>query len=136
VVALLGDGGALMSALELAVAVREGLALTAVVFNDGYLNQIRLQQLADSGTSHGVTLPQLDFEALAAAVGARYLLADEPLECLAHCVRQRAVTLVEVPVSDGGALLAAAARNRVRRLAAGALGPRWGSRVRGWLGRS
>jgi len=136
VVALLGDGGALMSALELAVAVRECLALTAVVFNDGYLNQIRLQQLADSGRSYGVTLPRLDFEALAAAVGARYALADEQLECLGRCVRERAVTLIEVPVSDGSAVLAAAAKSRVRRLAGGALGPRWRSRLRGWLGRA
>jgi acetolactate synthase-1/2/3 large subunit len=135
VVALIGDGGSLMSALELAVAVREGLALTAVVFNDGYLNQIRLQQLADSGRGHGVTLPQLDFAALAQAVGARYVLADGNLGCLAGCAHERAVTLIEVPVSDGSAVRAAAAKQRVRRLAAAALGPRWRSTVRGWLGR-
>jgi acetolactate synthase I/II/III large subunit len=135
VVALLGDGGALMSALELAIAVRERVALTAIVFNDGYLNQIRLQQLADSGRSHGVTLPQVDFAALAAAVGADYLLADTGLECLGQ-VGERRVTLIEVPVSDGSALVSAAARNRVRRLAAEALGPRWRRRVRGWLGRA
>src|SRR6185437_11466016 len=54
VVALVGDGGALMSGLELAVAVREKLSLTVVVFNDGYLNQIRMQQLQDCGRGHGV----------------------------------------------------------------------------------
>jgi acetolactate synthase-1/2/3 large subunit len=38
VVSLVGDGGALLSGLELALAVRERLALTVIVFNDGYLN--------------------------------------------------------------------------------------------------
>ena len=42
VVAVVGDGGMLMSGLELATAVREGIDLTVIVFNDGYLNQIRL----------------------------------------------------------------------------------------------
>src|SRR5262249_36853940 len=73
VLALLGDGGILMSGLELAVAVRERLALTVIVFNDGYLNQIRMQQLRDSGQQHGVALPDIDFAALAMAVGARYV---------------------------------------------------------------
>jgi thiamine pyrophosphate-dependent acetolactate synthase large subunit-like protein len=54
-----------MSGLELAVAVREKLALTVIVFNDGYLNQIRMQQLQSSGQGHGVALPVIDFRALA-----------------------------------------------------------------------
>ena len=64
VVALMGDGGMLMSGLELATAVREQIDLTVIVFNDGYLNQIRMQQLGDAGRDHGVTLPVIDFQAL------------------------------------------------------------------------
>ena len=57
----MGDGGMLMSGLELATAVREKIDLTVIVFNDGYLNQIRMQQLSDAGRDHGVTLPAIDF---------------------------------------------------------------------------
>ena len=81
VVALVGDGGALMNGLELAIAVRERIALTVIVFNDGYLNQIRMQQLQHSGRDYGVTLPLLDFKALAAAVGARYVAGDLVAPC-------------------------------------------------------
>jgi acetolactate synthase I/II/III large subunit len=114
VVALLGDGGALMSGLELAVAVREQLPLVAVVFSDGYLNQIRLQQLQDHGRAHGVALPTVDFAALAAAVGAHYELSDARLECLPQALASPRVTLIEVPVSDSAALQSAARRSRAK----------------------
>ena len=114
VVALLGDGGALMSGLELAVAVREQLPLVALVFSDGYLNQIRLQQLQDHGRAHGVALPAVDFAALAAAVGARYELSDAQLECLPQALASPRVTLIEVPVSDSAALQSAARRSRAK----------------------
>ena len=114
VVALLGDGGALMSGLELAVAVRERLPLVALVFSDGYLNQIRLQQLQDHGRAHGVALPAVDFAALAAAVGARYERSDARLECLPQALASPRVTLIEVPVSDSAALQSAARRSRAK----------------------
>jgi acetolactate synthase-1/2/3 large subunit len=135
VVALIGDGGALMSGLELAVAVREQLALTVIVFNDGYLNQIRLQQLGDRGRTHGVTLPEIDFRALAQTVGAHYVAADASLGGVREYARSSGVTLMEVAVSDGAALSGAALMRRAKALAGGALGPTWGARVRAWLRR-
>jgi acetolactate synthase I/II/III large subunit len=114
VLALLGDGGMLMSGLELATAVREQLPLVALVFNDGYLNQIRLQQLQDHGRSYGVTLPELDFAALAAAVGAHYELSDSSLQCLPRALATAGVTLIEVAVHDTSALARAARRSRVK----------------------
>jgi acetolactate synthase-1/2/3 large subunit len=103
VVALVGDGGVLMSGLELAVAVRERLPLTVIVFNDRYLNQIRMQQLLDSGQEHGVALPAVDFKCLAAATGADYLLAGNSAidECIGRAARGTGVTLIDVPVRDG-----------------------------------
>lgn len=121
VVALLGDGGALMSGLELAVAVREQLPLVALVFSDGYLNQIRLQQLQDHGRAHGVALPAVDFAALAAAVGAHYELSDARLECLPQALAAPRVTLIEVPVTDGAALERAVRRSRAKALVRRAL---------------
>ena len=56
--------------------MREKIDLTVIVFNDGYLNQIRMQQLSDTGREYGVTLPAIDFQALAAAVGAEHVLCE------------------------------------------------------------
>jgi acetolactate synthase-1/2/3 large subunit len=135
VLALVGDGGVLMSGLELAVAVRERLALTVIVFNDGYLNQIRMQQLRSSGQGHGVALPVIDFRALAAAVGAHYAAGDSALpECIGPATRGTGVTLIEVSVRDSVSVLAAAARGRAKAVVRSALGSRW-EVLRRWLRR-
>jgi acetolactate synthase-1/2/3 large subunit len=125
VVALLGDGGMFMSGLELATAVREKIDLTVIVFNDGYLNQIRMQQLNDAGRDHGVTLPDLDFQALAAAVGAQFLSCEGgDISALAHAGRGPGVTLIEVPVRDSRAIDRAATRSRVKTYMRRAVGKR------------
>lgn len=131
VVALVGDGGMFMSALELATAVREKIDLTAIVFNDGYLNQIRMQQLGDAGRDYGVTLPALDFQALAVAVGADYLSCEaNNLTALAHAGRRPGVTLIEVPVHDSRAITRVATRNRMKSSVRRALGARAGGLLR------
>jgi acetolactate synthase I/II/III large subunit len=135
VVALVGDGGALMSGLELAVAVRERLPLTVIVFNDGYLNQIRMQQLLDSGRGHGVALPVLDFEGLADATGVDYVAGNSAIdESIGRAARGTGVTLIDVPVRDGVSVLAAAAQHRAKAVVRSALGTRWHT-LRRWLRR-
>ncbi len=62
VVALLGDGGFAMSALELLTAVRERIPLTAIVFNDGRYGLIHRQQVAAYGQPHGTELRNPDIE--------------------------------------------------------------------------
>jgi acetolactate synthase-1/2/3 large subunit len=76
IVAIIGDGGFLMSGLELMTAQREGLSLTVIVFNDGQLNQIRFQQLSEYGRSHAVRLANPDYETLAASLGLEYIRFD------------------------------------------------------------
>jgi acetolactate synthase-1/2/3 large subunit len=133
VVALVGDGGALMSGLELAIAVRERLPLTVIVFNDGYLNQIRMQQLVDSGREHGVTLPAISFKGLADATGADYIAGSSPIEeCIDKAARGTGVTLIDVPVTDGVSVLSAAARGRGKAALKSALGARLDT-LRRWL---
>jgi acetolactate synthase-1/2/3 large subunit len=135
VVALVGDGGALMSGLELAVAVRERLPLTVIVFNDGYLNQIRMQQLLDSGQEHGVALPALDFKGLADATGADYVAGTSAIDkCIARAARGTGVTLIDVPVRDGVSVFVAAAKGRAKAVVRNALGTRWDT-LRRWLRR-
>jgi acetolactate synthase-1/2/3 large subunit len=102
VVALVGDGGFAMSGLELATAVREGLDLGVVVFNDGYLGQIRMQQIRDFGRASGTGVAGLDYAAFAESVGARYASLDGELG-VAAAVRTAlsgGVWLLEVTVGE------------------------------------
>jgi acetolactate synthase I/II/III large subunit len=101
VVALLGDGGLAISGLELLTAAREGLALTVVVFNDGYLNLIRLQQLLRFGRTHGVEAASMNLRALAETVGATYVeVTGDAEEALAASIAADELRLVEVIVQD------------------------------------
>ena len=76
VVAVVGDGGFLMSGFSLAAAVRERVPLTVLVFSDGSLGQIRDQLLTNYGHDFATSLGGLDFGAMAEAMGARYALLD------------------------------------------------------------
>lgn len=102
VVAVIGDGGFSMTGLELLTAVRENIPLTVIVFNDGYLGRIRLEQLATYGRTSSVELQNPDFEAFALAVGARYALVEgEPETLIRECVERPGVTLVELRLGEG-----------------------------------
>ncbi|HEY2162460.1 MAG TPA: thiamine pyrophosphate-dependent enzyme, partial [Gemmatimonadaceae bacterium] len=68
-----------MTGLELLTAAREKLPVVVVVFNDGQLNLIRLQQLKEFGRASGVELLVPDFEQFAQAVGAHYRAATDDL---------------------------------------------------------
>jgi acetolactate synthase-1/2/3 large subunit len=131
VIALLGDGGFRMSALELACAVDLGLELTAVVFNDGAYGLIRRNQLAAGGKDHGTRLAPVDLEAVAAACGAHYVRSGPDSRAALDAARELGgVVLIEVPLRESAALLVVQAKGRVRRL----LGPRLRRRIRSLLG--
>jgi acetolactate synthase-1/2/3 large subunit len=129
VVAVLGDGGFAMSGMELLTAVREKIPLTVIVFNDGRLNLIRLQQFSSFGRSESVELLNPEFGAFAAAVGARYALVEGNAEqVLRSAVESADVTLVEVRVGDSPAIHLMRAKGLTRETARRALGPgfvRW-----------
>ena len=117
-VALLGDGGMAISGLELLTASRGAIPLTVIVFNDGRLNLIRLQQLVRFGREHGTTLAPPGLEALAAATGARYVrVAGDPFELLAESIGSGELRLLEVEVEDSLLFRGAAAMGTVRRAA-------------------
>ena len=102
IIAIVGDGGFLMSGLELMTAQREGLPMVVIVFNDGHLNQIRFQQLSEHGRSHAVHLANPDYHTLAASFGLPYVRFDaNPLSRTKKllCGRQRPL-LMEVAVGD------------------------------------
>ena len=120
VVAVVGDGGMLMSGLELVTAVRERVRLTVVVFNDGAYRLIRNPQLAAYGESHGTDIEGPDLEALAAATGADYRMAgSDGIEAAIadHGNQEATVRLVEVPLVDSAGLKAVRRRGRLRATA-------------------
>lgn len=115
VVALVGDGGFAMTGLDLLSAVREQLRLVVIVFVDGALGQIRMQQLADYGVSYAVDLLNPDFERLASALGTRYeLMGDDVEGVIRSALDNEGVTLIEVSVGDTMLIRRAAATARVR----------------------
>jgi acetolactate synthase-1/2/3 large subunit len=132
VVALVGDGGFLMSGFELLTAVKETIPLVVIVFNDGKLNLIRLQQLREYGREHGVALPHLDFEQFAQAAGVSYFLVDgDPARTIHDALDAGGPALVEVRVGDS----AAVTRTRVKGLARETVRDALGPSLVGWLKR-
>jgi len=102
VIAIVGDGGFLMSGMELMTAQREGLRMVVIVFNDGQLNQIRFQQLSEYGRSHAVRLVNPDYQTLATSFGIPYVRFDaNPLNRTKEllCDMQRPL-FIEVAVGD------------------------------------
>jgi len=133
VIAVIGDGCFAMTGMELLTAVREKIPLTVVVFNDGRLNLIRLQQFASSGRSESVDILNPDFGAFAAAVGAQYACVDgNAMEVLRNAINSARVTLVEVKVGDSPAIHLMRAKGLVRETARAALGPGIVRRIKGW----
>lgn len=113
VVALIGDGGLAMSGMEILVAVRERIPITVIVFNDGALGQIRLQQLSSFGRTHATTLLNPDLPLFAEALGAAYVhLESDGERTLREVLNSDRVTLVEVNVVDSNGMF----RERVKGL--------------------
>jgi acetolactate synthase-1/2/3 large subunit len=99
---VVGDGGMLMSAMELLTAARENLDLTVIVFNDGGYGQIRRQQIADYGRGHGVDIPSPDFALLAQSLNIAYLRLSGDVEAMLRtCLRTKGVKLLEVALNLG-----------------------------------
>ena len=104
VVALAGDGGFMYAVQELATAVRFGLNLVVVVFNNNaYENVRRDQRNKFSGHVIGSELTNPDFVRLAESFGAagyRCHTAAELGAALRDAFRQSAPALIEMPVGE------------------------------------
>ena len=104
VVAVIGDGGFLMSGQEIETAVRLELDLSVVIFNDGGLGMIRLKEEMLGNNVHGVNFGTPEIVAYAAAFGAagtRVSSADELQQVLANANEVGGVHVIDVPVDYG-----------------------------------
>jgi acetolactate synthase-1/2/3 large subunit len=121
VVACIGDGALILSMGELLTAVREGVDLVVVVFNDASYGLIRRQQLLNFGRSAGTTLHNPDYSALAAAVGCSYFAVEGDLGATMKAVALASgLRLVEVRLADVPSLarrgLKSVIRERARQM--------------------
>ena len=98
VVALAGDGAFLMTGLELLTAAHLGVAVAVFVLNDGELAQIAQFQDVALNRKTASELPDLDFEALARAVGVEFLRLGRDADIAAVLDRTAALTAAGRPV--------------------------------------
>jgi acetolactate synthase I/II/III large subunit len=101
VVSISGDGGFLFNAQELSTAVRFGINVVAVVFNDGSYGNVARDLDESWGGQYGAELANPDFMKLADAYGVLGLRAKEPTEVgrlVRDAIERDRPALVEVPV--------------------------------------
>ena len=102
VVVISGDGGFLFNSQELATAVKYGIGVVAVVFNDGaFGNVLRDQANQFDGRTIGAELHNPDFVRLAEAYGARGVRAKDPDDlgsAIEEALAAGAPTVIDVPV--------------------------------------
>ncbi len=101
VVAVVGDGGLMMSVQELETAKRLGLDLTVLVVRDDGYGMIRWKQVEMALPDHAMTFGNPDFVRLAEAFGAeghRLERASDLGPLLARTLRTPGIHLVDVPI--------------------------------------
>jgi acetolactate synthase I/II/III large subunit len=101
VVSVSGDGGFLYNAQELATAVRYGINVVAVVFNDNAYGNVARDLDEAWGGEHGALLHNPDFMKFAEAFGVHGMRAKDPLEVgrlVSQAVDLDRPALIEVPV--------------------------------------
>lgn len=105
VLSVSGDGGFMFTVQEMATAVQHGIAVVAVVFNDGAYGNVRTFQRQNfGGRLIASELRNPDFVKLAESFGAQGLRATTP-EALRAALRRgfattEGPTLIEVPVGE------------------------------------
>lgn len=104
VIALAGDGGLSMYLGEIATAAKHELPLTIVVFNNGKLGLIQMEQQAEGLPEHQTQLPDIDFAAVAVACGADGHRAETPDElerALRSSLTSSRPSVIDVSVEPG-----------------------------------
>jgi acetolactate synthase-1/2/3 large subunit len=136
VVAVVGDGGFAMTAMELTTAVREKIPLTVIVFNDGNLGIVRLMQLKHTGHEFAVGVQNPNYEQLARSLGVSYARWDNLTgPGLPDILVGSEVKLLEVPLIDSPAIRKMRMSGRTRNVIRTVLGPQATARLKKWLGR-
>jgi acetolactate synthase I/II/III large subunit len=101
VVVVVGDGGFVMSGMEILTAVREGIPLVVAVFVDGGYGLIRRHQIGRYGRAPGSEVLLPDLAGFAASAGVPYLRYDPGAgDRLRGFLSRGGVRLLEVPLRE------------------------------------
>jgi acetolactate synthase-1/2/3 large subunit len=100
VVVVTGDGGFMMNSQELETAVRLGLDLVVVVFNDSALGMIRMKQMADGYGNFGVEFKNPEMVTYAGSFGAHGHRLDDPsrFRSLLDETDRGGVHVIDIPI--------------------------------------
>ncbi|MDQ7015642.1 MAG: thiamine pyrophosphate-binding protein, partial [Gammaproteobacteria bacterium] len=82
VVCVTGDGSWLMSGQEITVAAQENLSVIFIVLNDSSLGMVKHGQCLSKAESIGHALPQIDYAAMAQAMGIQNVRIRQPNDLL------------------------------------------------------
>jgi len=101
VLSVTGDGCFHITALELTAAVRENLDLAVILFSDGQLGSIRLQQFSAFGVEQSVRIGHADYAALAGSLGVSYFNLETSAETqIEKFLETSGVRILEVRLND------------------------------------
>jgi len=104
VVAVTGDAGFLMNSQEIETAVRLGLSLVILIWNDNGYGLIKWKQLNQFGRPSHVDFANPDFIKYAESFGAhgyRINAVSELLPTLREALQNKGVTIIDCPVDYG-----------------------------------
>jgi acetolactate synthase-1/2/3 large subunit len=105
VVAVAGDGGFAMTMAELETAVREGIKVIAVVFDNERYGTIRMHQdRRDGGEAIATDLGPIDFAAIARACGARGIRVETNAafeQAVRQAIANDRTTVIQVALDRG-----------------------------------
>jgi len=102
VVAVVGDGGFMMTSSELETAMRMRAPFVTVIFDDRTYGLIKIRQEKNYGRSIGVDFENPDFVKFAESFGAegyRVSSAKELEETLAKCLKDDVLAVIDVPIN-------------------------------------
>jgi acetolactate synthase-1/2/3 large subunit len=101
ILAVTGDGGFLMNSQELETAIRLGVNMVVLIWNDSSYGLIEWKQVCQLGRSSCVNFDNPDFVLYARSFGAegyRIEKASDLLPTLRAAIRKPGVTVIDCPV--------------------------------------
>lgn len=101
VVAIVGDGGFLMTSMELETASRLGVTFPIIIFRDDAYGLIKWKQLSHFGVEFGSTFKNPDFVQYAKAFGMEGYRVERPRELLPilqKALKEDIPCLIDVPI--------------------------------------
>ena len=101
IISVSGDGGFLFSSQDLETAVRLGLNIVHIIWNDGYYDMVKFQEELKYGKSAGVNFGSVDFVKYAESFGATGLRVEKAQDLekvLDQAFATEGPVVVDIPV--------------------------------------